>query len=146
MDVSRKVVVDKFWKYGVLDTNTNVQFGEGGAGTFSDGKLTTGIKNSRIQKILKNSVEAGAPSEISYLSKTPYWNGHFDNGCKEYPNENRTTRWKVRFETKMKELIIENGVVRGVLLESQQGKTEFNRKPMQWYSRSGIVHVILFLC
>jgi uncharacterized FAD-dependent dehydrogenase len=70
MDVDqRKMAVEKFWKYGVLETNSNVQFGEGGAGTFSDGKLTTGIKNTRIPKVLKEFVEAGAPKEIAYLSK-----------------------------------------------------------------------------
>lgn len=58
-----------FIKTGELNERSNVQFGEGGAGTFSDGKLTTGIKNQRIQFILKTFVECGAPSEILYLAK-----------------------------------------------------------------------------
>ncbi|MCD8501451.1 MAG: FAD-binding protein [Bacillaceae bacterium] len=70
MDVDRrKVAVENFWKHGDLDTNCNVQFGEGGAGTFSDGKLTTGIKNTRIPKVFHELIEAGAPNEISYLAK-----------------------------------------------------------------------------
>ena len=70
LDVDRrKAAVENFWKNGILDTNTNVQFGEGGAGTFSDGKLTTGIKDLRIPKVLKEFIEAGAPGEIAYLAK-----------------------------------------------------------------------------
>lgn len=61
--------VDRFWKEGVLDPESNVQFGEGGAGTFSDGKLTTGIKDFRIGKVLDEFVEAGAPQRILYQAK-----------------------------------------------------------------------------
>ena len=60
--------VEKFWETGVLDTSSNVQFGEGGAGTFSDGKLSTSIKDKdgRIGEVLKTFVEFGAPGEILY--------------------------------------------------------------------------------
>ena len=61
--------VEKFWKEGVLDPESNVQFGEGGAGTFSDGKLTTGIKDFRIGKVLDEFVTAGAPERILYQAK-----------------------------------------------------------------------------
>lgn len=70
MDVdSRCKVVEEFQNIGRLDTECNVQFGEGGAGTFSDGKLTTGIKDKRIGWVLERLVEFGAPEEILYLSK-----------------------------------------------------------------------------
>ncbi len=65
----RKQDVADFWKNGTLHTDSNIQFGEGGAGTFSDGKLTTGIKDSRIRFVLETFVECGAPSEILYLAK-----------------------------------------------------------------------------
>lgn len=65
----RVLDVAKFWEQGILDPESNVQFGEGGAGTFSDGKLTTGIKDSRCQRILQAFVEAGAPPEILYQAK-----------------------------------------------------------------------------
>lgn len=58
--------VERFWESGVLDTASNVQFGEGGAGTFSDGKLTTGIKDRRIAKVNSEFIEAGADSSIAY--------------------------------------------------------------------------------
>lgn len=60
----RKKDVDIFWKYGILNEDSNVQFGEGGAGAFSDGKLTTGIKDMRIRKVLQELVDCGAPKEI----------------------------------------------------------------------------------
>lgn len=65
----RTADVDRFWKDGILDTESNVQFGEGGAGTFSDGKLTTGIKDFRIKKVLEEFVAAGAQPEILYKAK-----------------------------------------------------------------------------
>ena len=63
--------VDRFWKTGELDTESNVQFGEGGAGTFSDGKLNTLVKDSqgRNTEVLNIFVRAGAPEEILYVQK-----------------------------------------------------------------------------
>lgn len=66
---TRQKDVQKFWNSAQLNPNSNVQFGEGGAGTFSDGKLTTGTKDSRLRFILSEFVKAGAPEEILYLSK-----------------------------------------------------------------------------
>jgi uncharacterized protein len=63
--------VDAFWKNGMLDEESNVLFGEGGAGTFSDGKLTTRIKSPLKEKVLRELVRFGAPEEILYVSK-PY--------------------------------------------------------------------------
>lgn len=65
----RMKTVQKFWQEGVLNPESNVQFGEGGAGTFSDGKLTTGIKDIRIGKVLEELVEAGADTSILYRQK-----------------------------------------------------------------------------
>jgi len=61
--------VDRFWAEGILDEESNVQFGEGGAGLFSDGKLTTQIKDPRIRKVLEEFVEAGGPAELLYKQK-----------------------------------------------------------------------------
>ena len=67
----RKQAVENFWNGGPLDLQTNVQFGEGGAGTFSDGKLNTLVKDpyGRNQEVLRRFVEAGAPKEILYQQK-----------------------------------------------------------------------------
>lgn len=60
----RKKDVDTFWNDGTLREESNVQFGEGGAGAFSDGKLTTGTRDIRIKKVLNELVDSGAPQEI----------------------------------------------------------------------------------
>ncbi|SNR70132.1 NAD(P)/FAD-dependent oxidoreductase [Desulfurobacterium atlanticum] len=65
----REEDVQRFWIKRELDENSNVQFGEGGAGTFSDGKLTTRVKDKKKYFVYKLFVEHGAPSEILYLSK-----------------------------------------------------------------------------
>ena len=65
----RTADVERFWSTGVLDPSSNVQFGEGGAGTFSDGKLTTGTHDPRISTVFRTLVEAGAPADILYQHK-----------------------------------------------------------------------------
>ena len=69
-DVDRRIKdVEQFFKTNCLDETSNIQFGEGGAGTFSDGKLNTGIKDSRIKAVLKIFAEHGANEDILYDSK-----------------------------------------------------------------------------
>lgn len=69
-DMKRRIkTVGDFWEKGILNPECNTQFGEGGAGTFSDGKLTTRIGDKRVDYVLKTMVEFGAPSEIMYLKK-----------------------------------------------------------------------------
>lgn len=70
MDVDRRTEqVELFWKKGRLDPESNVQFGEGGAGTFSDGKLTTGIKDPRVAFVLKELRDHGGPDDILYKAR-----------------------------------------------------------------------------
>ena len=69
-DVDRRTKdMERFWGGGALDPSSNVQFGEGGAGTFSDGKLTTGTHDPRIGAVLDALVEAGAPADVKYSHK-----------------------------------------------------------------------------
>ncbi|MEA4955557.1 MAG: hypothetical protein VB096_08635 [Pseudoflavonifractor sp.] len=65
----RTTDVDRFWEGGTLDENSNVQFGEGGAGTFSDGKLNTGTHDPRISAVLEEFVRHGAPEDILWQQK-----------------------------------------------------------------------------
>jgi len=65
----RTAHVEQFWSGGVLNTESNVQFGEGGAGTFSDGKLTTGVNDPRISHVFDTFVDHGAPEDIKYSHK-----------------------------------------------------------------------------
>ena len=62
----RTAAVERFWRTGELDSESNVQFGEGGAGTFSDGKLTTGTHDARIQTVLDTLVAFGAPADVAW--------------------------------------------------------------------------------
>ena len=69
-DVDRRTRdVEAFWATGALNPESNVQFGEGGAGTFSDGKLTTGTHDSRIAQVMDTLVAAGAPDDVKYSHK-----------------------------------------------------------------------------
>ncbi len=69
-DIDKRTLdIEDFFKTGRLNNSSNVQFGEGGAGTFSDGKLTTGIKDPRCQAVLKEFFNHGAPNEILYDAK-----------------------------------------------------------------------------
>lgn len=61
--------VEKFWDVGILNEKSNVQFGEGGAGTFSDGKLTTRIKDQRVSLVIDAFIQSGAPDQIAYAHK-----------------------------------------------------------------------------
>ena len=118
----RKETVDRFWKDGVLDLDSNVQFGEGGAGTFSDGKLNTLVKdpNGRNHEVLKRFVEAGAPEEIVYQQK-PHLGTDVLIGIVE------TMRHQIEemggsfcFETKVTDLCIENGHLTAVEVNNEE--------------------------
>ena len=91
----RERAVQRFWKERVLDSQSNVQFGEGGAGTFSDGKLTTGTGDGRIRKVLEELVAAGAPEEILYEAK-PHIGTDKLPGVVRSPSGSRLSPWAGR--------------------------------------------------
>ncbi len=66
---TRTFEVKKFWEKGILNPSSNVQFGEGGAGAFSDGKLTTRIKDPLAKQVIQTLYEFGGPEEITYANK-----------------------------------------------------------------------------
>ncbi|MEH6462154.1 NAD(P)/FAD-dependent oxidoreductase [Chitinimonas sp. JJ19] len=108
------------WRKNVLNPESNVQFGEGGAGTFSDGKLYSQIKDPRHlgRKVLAEFVKAGAPDEILYVSK-PHIGTFRLVGMVEKMRETITALGgEVRFEQKVTDILIEDGAVRGLVLES----------------------------
>lgn len=100
--------VKKFWDSAQLDENSNVQFGEGGAGTFSDGKLTTGIKDLRCRKVLEELVRFGAPSRIMYLAKPHIGTDNLKAVVKNIRNEIIKLGGEVHFDTKVTEFETEN--------------------------------------
>lgn len=110
--------VEKFWAGGALDPASNVQFGEGGAGTFSDGKLNTLVKDScgRNREVLRIFVEAGAPEEILYDAKPHIGT---DILCTVIANLRRQIiGWggEVRFQSQVTEFVIEDGRIQGVVV------------------------------
>lgn len=113
---SRKKSVDLFWKEGKLDTESNVQFGEGGAGTFSDGKLTTRIKDPRCRKVLQELVEAGAPEEILYDAKPHIGTDLLRGVVKRIREKIISLGGEVRFFTKVVEIEMAEGEISGVIL------------------------------
>jgi len=108
------------WRKSVLNPESNVQFGEGGAGTFSDGKLYSQIKDPRHlgRKVLTEFVKAGAPEEILYVAK-PHIGTFRLVGMVEAMRESiEALGGEYRFGTKVVDIEIEAGQVRGVVLES----------------------------
>jgi len=103
-----------FWKTGQLNPQSNVQFGEGGAGTFSDGKLTTGIKDIRIRKVLDEMVAAGAPSDILYRQKPHIGTDLLRTVVKNIRQQIIRLGGEVRFETCVEEIQVEDGRISGV--------------------------------
>ena len=111
---NRQRAISNFWTNAVLDENTNVQFGEGGAGTFSDGKLTTGIKDKRCKLVLELLYEHGAPEEILYLAKPHIGTDNLPKIVKSIREEIISLGGTVLFESKMTDVIVESGKIRGI--------------------------------
>lgn len=97
----RSLKVQEFWDKGKLDPESNVQFGEGGAGTFSDGKLTTRIQDRRISEVLETFVKHGAPSEILYLAKPHIGTDILKDVVKRIRQEIVSLGGEVRFRAKV---------------------------------------------
>lgn len=117
----RARTVENFWKMGILDTQSNVQFGEGGAGTFSDGKLNTLVKDpaGRNRKVLELFVEAGAPEEILYEQKPHLGTDMLIGIVSHMREEIRRLGGEVRFGCHVTDLKLENGAVRGIFYQDQ---------------------------
>ncbi len=107
--------VKLFWKEGRLNTDSNVQFGEGGAGTFSDGKLTTRIKDTvRCRKVLKTFVDAGAPHEIFYKQKPHIGTDILQKIVKNIRKEVLNLGGEIRFNSKMTDISVYNGQLNAI--------------------------------
>ena len=117
----RQKSVHDFWEKRVLDPNTNVQFGEGGAGTFSDGKLNTGTKDVRQREVLRQFVEHGAPPEILYSAKPHIGTDKLPAVVRAFREEIRALGGEVRFETQLTDLFLNNGAVQGVRMTDKNG-------------------------
>ncbi len=106
------------WRKKQLTTESNVQFGEGGAGLFSDGKLYSQIKDPKFfgRKVMAEFVKAGAPEEIMYVSKPHIGTFRLTGVVSAMREEIKRLGGEVRFESKVSDFIIHNGQTEGVVL------------------------------
>ncbi len=111
---------NKFWKNRELDSESNVQFGEGGAGTFSDGKLQTRVKDklNRDKKVLQELVLVGAPEEILFKNKPHLGTAKLTKIVKNIRKRIIELGDKYQFQSRMDDLILEKKQIKGVRLQS----------------------------
>ena len=122
-DVERRTAtVDKFWETGELSETTNVQFGEGGAGTFSDGKLNTMVKDPyrRIPFVLETFVRFGADPEILYVNKPHIGTDVLKDILINMRKEILSLGGEYRFETKFTNFETKNGDVSHIVLNNEE--------------------------
>jgi uncharacterized FAD-dependent dehydrogenase len=111
--------VDEFWKSGKLDEESNVLFGEGGAGTFSDGKLTTRIKSPLKERVLGVLVRFGAPEEIIYINKPHLGTDRIRRIISRLVENLEQRGVEFMFNTRVQALQVSEGSVRGVQTKDQ---------------------------
>ncbi|WP_373485409.1 NAD(P)/FAD-dependent oxidoreductase [Acetobacterium malicum] len=116
----RSAKIDTFWQTGELDPESNVQFGEGGAGTFSDGKLTTLINDPRCRSILEAFIEAGAPEEILYLSKPHIGTDLLRETVQTLRQEIINNGGEVRFRARVTDFLIQNNQLTGLIINDYE--------------------------
>ena len=115
--------VEHYWNGGSLDPESNVMFGEGGAGTFSDGKLTTRIKDIRVREIMEQLIECGAPEEIRYLAKPHIGTDRLRGVVRNMREEIIRLGGEVFFGAKLSEIRTKDGFLQKILIE-RNGQTE----------------------
>ena len=116
----RALDVQQFWRHGRLDPESNVQFGEGGAGTFSDGKLTCRSKDPLVPWILERLADFGAPPEVRYLAKPHIGTDRLRlvvSAIRAFLLERGFT---VRFGCRLSDIVAHNGAVASVILNGQE--------------------------
>ena len=106
--------VEYFWRSGVLDPESNVQFGEGGAGTFSDGKLTTGTHDPRLTAVLDTLVEHGAPEDIRWSHRPHVGTDVLRRVVREIRSELLSLGCEIRFEHRLSSVVLCSGALRAI--------------------------------
>ncbi len=122
---SRSRDVKTFWTGGDLNTDSNVQFGEGGAGTFSDGKLASGIKDKRCSFVLKEFVNCGAPDDILWQAHPHVGTDNLRQMVKTLREKIITLGGEVHFNAKLTDIKIKNGAVNSVVCQTADGEREY---------------------
>lgn len=119
----RRRDVESFWATGSLKPDSNVQFGEGGAGTFSDGKLMTGVKKDQyMRKVLQEFVQAGAPEEILYLAKPHIGTDNLTSMVRNIRRKIISLGGEYRFGHKLAGLVTEKDALKAVKIQISGGE------------------------
>ena len=116
--------VELFWRTGSLNTASNVQFGEGGAGTFSDGKLTTGISDPRVPHVFETFVEFGAPRDILWQHKPHIGTDVLRQVVASLRAELLSLGCEIRFGTELTELICADHALTAIRTETDGAENE----------------------
>lgn len=125
VDVDRRQEdVERFRATGVLSPESNVQFGEGGAGTFSDGKLTTGIKDVRCRFVLETLAAAGAPKEILWQAKPHIGTDRLRETVKAIRKEIESLGGQVLFSHRLEDIEVKDGALCAVSVRTPDGVRE----------------------
>jgi len=112
--------VERFWHDGILETESNVQFGEGGAGTFSDGKLYTRVNDPGVSAILQTFSHFGAPAEILFLQRPHIGTDRLRQVVPAMRQHLQQLGAEFKFLTKMTGLKISHGDLRGAILNEEE--------------------------
>ena len=120
---TRHAKIQKFWETGELDAHSNVQFGEGGAGTFSDGKLNTNVNNPRIGWVLEQFVKAGAREDILFDTKPHVGTDVLLTVVQNIRQRIISLGGEVRFNSQVTDLYQENGQITGLQINGEENLT-----------------------
>jgi hypothetical protein len=112
----RRIDVERFWKEGILDPESNVQFGEGGAGTFSDGKLTTRIGDPLVEYVVSAFASFAGIPELVRDAKPHVGTDRLRGFCRRMRDELLSLGASIRFNARVEGLLVDDGAVRGVRL------------------------------
>ena len=112
--------VDKFFKDGILNKNSNIQFGEGGAGTFSDGKLNTLVKDKREVEVFKIFASNGAPKEILYESKPHIGTDILRSVIVNMRNKMIENGCTFKYNSTLTDIVIENNEVKKIIINNEE--------------------------
>lgn len=122
---NRTKTVEKFWNGEIpLNLESNVQFGEGGAGAFSDGKLTTRIKDKKCTYVLEELVKAGAPKEIIYSGKPHVGTDILKTVVKNIREEIKKLGGEVNFNSKLEKINIKDGKLQSIIVNGKEVNCE----------------------
>ena len=152
-DDERVKKVRRFWENGILSPDSNIQFGEGGAGTFSDGKLNSTGKDScgRTGKVISEFIEAGAPPDIAYSNKPHIGTDYLVSVVKNLRHKIEALGGEVRFNSRVNSLIIDTdssdgagrGRIAGIMVNNE--RLMLDRAGPILHSGTGILRTALIL-